>query len=131
VLREVDLLLVSSIHEHRSALMEILGDLPAHVIAVETAERAKEVLSQRAIAVVLCQEHLVDGTYRDVLPQTMAWRRRVPLVVMLVSDGWKEYHAALSAGAAEALRWPSRAIDLELALIRALRHRVTAMAMEA
>jgi DNA-binding NtrC family response regulator len=131
VQRGVDLLLVSSIPANQSALMEILESLPVHAIGAETAEQAKEVLAQRAVAIALCEEHLADVTYHDLLVQTAAWRRRVPLVMMLASDGWKEYHAALSAGAIEAVHWPSRAIDVELALIRALRHREAAMAMEA
>jgi CheY-like chemotaxis protein len=129
--REVDLLLVSNIPTNQSVLSEILKGLPVNVTGVESVKQAKEVLAQRAMGIVLCEEHLADGTYRDVLAQTAAWRSRIPVVVMLASDRCNDDRGALSAGAAGAVRWPLRAIDVELVLIRALRHRVAAMATEA
>jgi DNA-binding NtrC family response regulator len=126
----VDLLLVSSVPATQVALVEILEGLPVNVVTAGSAERAREVLLDRAMAIVLCEEYLADGTYHDVLAQTAAWRRKIAVVVMLTSDSWNDYREALSCGAADAVRWPSRAIDVELALIRALRHRVAAMATE-
>lgn len=127
----VDLLLVSSVPATQYVLLQILEDLPVNVVNVDTARGAKEVLAQRAMAIVLCDERLADGSYRDLLSQTAAWRRKIPLVVILDTDGWDEYHEALGTGAADAVRWPARGIDVELALIRALRSRVAAMAAEA
>ncbi len=82
------------------------------------------------MAIVICDPHLADSTYHDVLAHTAGWQRNIPVVVMLASDSWDEYREALRAGASGAVRWANRAIDVELALIGALRQSVAAAGTE-
>ncbi len=128
--REVDLLLISNTPQRQCAILEILKRLLANVAMAQSADDAKRVLEKCAMAIVICDPHLADSTYHDVLAHTAGWQRKIPVVAMLASDSWDEYREALSAVASGAVRWANRAIDVELALIGALRQSVAAAGTE-
>ena len=77
-----DILVTSSRVEDRRALMNILDGLPINVFSSSTVKQAEEVMSQKKLALVFCDEHLPDGSYRELFrvlalhPSSRAWWSR-------------------------------------------------------
>ena len=116
-----ELLVVSSRLENKKALLRILKDLPASVITASTIEQAGEVLATHSIRLVFAEEHFIDGSYRELLTVIRFANLNTRLVLMLCTGEWPEYLEALRLGAADVIRCPLQATDVELSLIRAAR----------
>jgi DNA-binding NtrC family response regulator len=116
-------LVSSSFLESRRALLRMLEDLKVDTFASATLAEAKEVLSRQEVALVFCDDHLEDGTYRDLL-QTLRTRKKAPHIVVTTRIGeWKEYLEALGLGASDMIPYPYRSTDVELNVLRAMRGR--------
>ena len=114
-------LVTSSSLESRRALLRMLEDLKVTTFASATLAEAEEVLSRQEVALVFCDDHLADGTYRDLL-QTLRTRKKAPYIVVTTRIGeWKDYLEALGLGAADMIPYPYRSTDVELNVIRAMR----------
>ena len=117
---QLDVLVASSDIEHRQTLVAILEGLSLNVISCSTLAQTKEVLSQRPLDLIFCDDHLADGCFRDLLPLVkVAWR--TPRLVVTIRTGeWKEYLDAMGLGAFDAIRRPSHPTDVELIVLRAM-----------
>ncbi len=118
---QIAVLVVSARLENKKALLRILNDLPVDVFTVTTQAQAREVLAQRAISIVFCEERVPDGTYLDLLAHTLTRHESVQFIVMLFAGEWTHYAEALRFGASEVVRCPLLPTDVELALIHAMR----------
>lgn len=76
-----DILVTSSRVEDRRALLKILDGLPINVYSSSTLQQAEEVISQRKLALVFCDEYLPDGSYRELLKGSRATRKLPHLIV--------------------------------------------------
>jgi DNA-binding NtrC family response regulator len=119
-----DILVVSGRFENKRMLLHILYDLPVFVFTASTVRQAHEVLASRPIRLLFCEEHLADGSYRDLLDSIHRVQPTTQLVLMLSTGEWQEYLDAMSLGAREVIRCPLQPTDVELVLIRAARDSV-------
>jgi len=129
--KELDVLIVSSRLENRKALLRILEELPVETFSVSTIGQALEVLSSHSFAVIFCEEDVPDGSYRKLLAEVLTTRHVNRLIVMLCTGEWEEYLEALKLGAADVIRSPLQAPDIELVLIQAMREERKNEAMHA
>lgn len=116
-----DILVTSSRLEDRRALMRILDGLPLNVYSSSTLRQAGELISQKKLALVFCDEHLPDGSYRELLAANRS-TQKPPRVVVTTHDGeWNDYLEATRRGAFDVIRYPLQPADVELIVIRAMR----------
>jgi DNA-binding NtrC family response regulator len=82
---------------------------------------AKKVLSGQEVALVFCDDRLIDGSYRDLL-QTLQVLKITPHFVLTTRIGeWRDSLEALSLGVFDMIESPYRSTDIELSVIRAMR----------
>ena len=91
------------------------------IFSCSTLSQAKEVLSSQRIELVFCDEHLSDGSFRDLLREYEAWIGTPHIVVIVSLREWPEYPEALQPGDFEVITSPLHPTDVELAVIRAMR----------
>jgi DNA-binding NtrC family response regulator len=128
---QISVLVVSARLENKKALLQILNNLPVDVYTVGTHAAAREVLGQRPISILFCEERVPDGGYLDLLAHTLTRHEAVQFIVMLFAGEWAHYAEALRFGATEVVRCPLLPTDVELALIHAMRKHPKAMPMDA
>jgi DNA-binding NtrC family response regulator len=131
VASQVSVLVVSARLENKKALLRILNNLPVEVFTVGSHAQAREVLAQRPISIVFCEERVTDGGYLDLLAHTLTRHESVQFIVMLFAGEWTHYAEALRFGATEVVRCPLLPTDVELALIHAMRKQPRTMPMDA
>jgi DNA-binding NtrC family response regulator len=107
--------------ECRRALVRILESLSVNTFASSTLAEAEEVLSHQGVALVFCDDHLTDGSYRDLLQILRAWKKSPHIVVTTRKGEWKEYLEALGLGVSDMIQYPYRPTDVELNVLRATR----------
>ena len=104
-MRNLRAALVVATHPQQCKLLvksfEKLGFKPALAFTVEDARQA---LRSSDMALVCCAPELLDGTYRDVLPEAL--RRKLPLVLVLRQGDCAEYLQAMSEGVFDCLPVP-------------------------
>lgn len=69
---------------------------------------------------LLCEDVLPDGDFRDVLLVSHQVQPTVPVIVYSRIADWSEYLAAVKLGAHDLLRFPFRAGELQWVIDRAL-----------
>jgi DNA-binding NtrC family response regulator len=119
--KELNVLIVSSRIETRKVLQRTLEGLPVNTFCVSRIDHAMEVLPSRSFAIIFCEEHVSDGSYRKLLEITLANSEPNHFVVILCTGEWEEYLEALKLGAAEVLRCPLQSPDVDMVLIHAMR----------
>jgi DNA-binding NarL/FixJ family response regulator len=115
-----DVLIVSSRPEHLKQLIRVLDAAAAtRVLAAFSWRHAEQTLSRRSVAVILCDDSLPDGSYRNLL-----FRRAGPdkpnVVVLLRWGEWHEHFEALQHGAFDVLRYPFQPDEVERVVLLAL-----------
>ena len=119
---EFSVLIVSTSMEDQKTLMQVLNNLSTNVIWCSTLRQAEEVLSEQTIGLVLCDQRLPDGTYRDLLaPQQVG--PKIPRVVVTTRvGGWEDYTEATELGAFDVIPCPLHPTNVEFVVIRAMRN---------
>ena len=117
----VESLVVSSRLEIKRSLLQILDGLPLNVYTASGVGQTKEVLKKHRFDVVLCDDHILDGTYHEVLALTVNMVPKPQFILLLTLGVPDEQLEAARLGAAEVVRTPFEATDIELALIHAMR----------
>jgi DNA-binding NarL/FixJ family response regulator len=117
-----NVLIVSSRTEHLRVLIRVLDATPASagVFTAFSWRQAQHTLSRRSVAVVLCDDSLPDGSYRDVMLSVRAGQKRPNFVVLLRWGEWSERADAFELGAFDVLRYPFEAGEVERAVQLAL-----------
>lgn len=119
--RCVRALLVSPSLEVRRPLLHVLEGLSTDVVCCATLVQAEEVLARQSFEAVFCDEHLLDGSYVDLI-HSDHFEGRIPRVIVATRFGeWDLYLEALRKGAFDVVRSPWHATDVEMTVIRALR----------
>lgn len=92
-------MVVTSDAESRFTLMRIVSSCGLDPLAAETLNETRSMLARHPVAVVVCDEQLSDGSFRDVVREAARLPRKVPVIVSSRSVDWKHYLSILSAGA--------------------------------
>ena len=118
-------LVVCSDPDARQSLSRAAGHcrvLPLHSSSVRDA---LAILNRERIDVVLCEDYLEDGNFRDIIGAVSRRPAKVPIIVASRLDDWGQYLEAMNAGAFEYVLLPSRqaevGLDVHIALRESLR----------
>ena len=107
--------------EIRQPLLRTLDKLSADTVTCSTRAQAEELLAKQEFELVFCDEHLSDGSYRDLIHPNHSARKAPRIVVTTRTGEWDLYFKALGNGAFDIVRSPWHSTDIEMILIRALR----------
>lgn len=114
------ILIVSSERREIDMAESTIQDDCLHVISVHSYREAVITMARQHVALLLCDEALVDGSWKDLLGQ-MAMMPEPPRLVLLVSAANPTVLAeALDLGAYDALSKPLGASDLRQLIARAV-----------
>jgi DNA-binding NtrC family response regulator len=117
-----EVLLVSCQVQNRRTLFGVFQDLPVNANTVSKLADAKEFMESHLVDMVFCEEHLPDGSYGDVLAELRVASPSAQFVLLMRKEEWEEYLEALRLGVEHVLRVPLLPIDVDLTLIRSMRH---------
>jgi DNA-binding NtrC family response regulator len=128
-LREV--LVVSSDDEVRRNLAGIVGLCGMEPVVCVTVSDSQAVLTRYPIYVVVCEDQLADGNYRDLLEAVRRTTVETPVIVVSRLADWNEYLNAVRAGAFDYIGLPPRQAEIEWAIRNALNEREQQNQMQA
>jgi DNA-binding NtrC family response regulator len=120
-LREV--LVVSSDDEVRRNLAGIIGLCGLEPVLCVTVADSRAVLSRYPICVVVCEDRLADGNYRDIVEAVERTSSDALVIVASRLADWNEYMEAVRAGAFDYVCLPPRRTEIEWAVKNALSER--------
>ena len=120
-LREV--LVVSSDDEVRRNLAGIVGLCGMEPVLSVSVADSQAVLTRYPIYVVVCEDQLADGNYRDLLEAVKRTTVDTPVIVVSHLADWNEYVNAVEAGAFDYIGLPPRRAEIEWAIRNALDER--------
>ena len=83
-------------------------------------------LAQEPVALVVCEDSLRDGSYRDLLPVARAAKDDVPVVVTSPVDNPEEYLEAMKLGAFDYVADPFTRAELDRIVHNALNRALAA-----
>jgi DNA-binding NtrC family response regulator len=92
-------------------------------ISMGTMAHLRSYRLNATISLMLCEERLPDGTFRDALDFFRRIAQRVPMIVFSRLAEWKDYLEALRCGAYDCLRYPFRTGELRWIIGRLLEQR--------
>lgn len=67
---------------------------------------SREHLAAGNLSMVLCQDHLPDGKYADILQLNQRVKSNAPVIVVSPTGDWQDYFAAIDLGAHDFLAYP-------------------------
>ena len=111
----------SSDPENRRALTTILQSEGWDPLWASRIQDCVEILRSRPSAIVLCDERLRDGTYRDLLDNCKTVSNEARILVLARHPDWPEYLDVLRSGGFDLLAWPSSSTNVIWALLQAER----------
>jgi DNA-binding NtrC family response regulator len=77
------------------------------------------------ISLLLCEERLPDGTFRDALGFLRGMAQPIPVIVFSRIAEWENYLEAMRQGAYDCLRYPFRTGELQWIIGRMLQQSVS------
>jgi DNA-binding NtrC family response regulator len=99
----------------------MLRNCGLYVMEVATVEQSRSVLGERTIPLIFCEDHLADGSYRDLLAALHRAQPSTELVVLSRTGEVRDYLEAMQSGAFDFLSPPIGWTQLENILARAAR----------
>jgi DNA-binding NtrC family response regulator len=110
-------LVISTETEHQERINEALHRCGLTSISCKKFDEARDFLARQKFEVVLCQDTLPDGDFRDVVAAVSP----TPVVVLSRFAEWDHYLAALRDGAFEYISCPPDSGETERIVWLALR----------
>jgi DNA-binding NtrC family response regulator len=107
--------------EARRSLMRILTQQGFEPIATSTVRECLQIMGSDDVALLFCDRHLADGSYRDVLSACRSQKTRVRVVLTSRHHEWDEYLEAMRLGAFDVIASPCRSTDVEWMILQARR----------
>jgi DNA-binding NtrC family response regulator len=111
-------LIVCSDGECRQRLTDILAIWPMAVTTAPTIGEARKILGEQVILLVLCEEILADGDFRDLL--NVAATKQPPMRLIVLVNDERRYTAVMQSGAFDAIPMPCRRSEVQWMVIHAL-----------
>jgi DNA-binding NtrC family response regulator len=111
---------VSADRGHWEKLSAIVSSCGLRPVQCQTLAAAGELFVQEHFRLVLCEDVLPDGNFRQLialLRETPAWR--MPVIVVSCLDDWGSFLEAMMAGAFDYVAFPPYPHELERALATA------------
>lgn len=103
--------LVASLDDQvRRRLAETLAQCGLTAIPVGTVAQSRTALSKKKLSIVLCDDHLIDGKYQDILETA---EERVPVIVVSRTGDWPEYLKAIASGVFDYVAYPPISGELQ------------------
>ena len=118
-----EVLVVSSDDEVRRNLAGIVGLWGLEPVLCATAADSRAALTRYPICVVVCEDQLADGNYRDLVEAVARTTADAPVIVVSHLADWNEYMNAVRAGAFDYIALPPRRTEIERAIKNALNER--------
>ncbi len=114
-------LIASADRKHRQMLTSILEEWGVDPVFSSSIREARAILSRQPIPLVFCEDHLDDGSFRDLLAATRAMDGKVRVVVTFRVDNNADYSDALRLGAFDVIPYPCRRSDVQWMVLHAMR----------
>jgi len=111
-------IIVCSSAGDREIWAEVMKHRAARTIFVSTVAEIQAIARRQTPALVICEEQLPDGSYRDVL-QALSKNKPPARLLILIQDAAK-CSEIVHQGAFDAILLPLRRADAQWAVIRAL-----------
>ena len=92
-------------------------------VLLSTVAELRSWIRTSDISVLVCEEVLRDGNYKEVLRVSRGVRGHIPVVVFSRLGEWDQYLEAIRLGAFDCLRYPLRTGELRWVVNRALQER--------
>jgi DNA-binding NtrC family response regulator len=118
------LLIVSADPQLRNDLSEAIDGRWSRIQSATGADSAKRLLAFNRIAACLCGFELEDGSYRDVVKFAKRQNTEIPVIIVSTPNcpnEYREYLAAMNAGAFDFLCYPYQKREVERMLGLAVR----------
>jgi DNA-binding NtrC family response regulator len=110
----------------RRALSNLLPQQEVEAVFASTMREVRAVLAHEPVAMVVCEDALIDGNYRDLLPVAQFAHSDVPVVVASRTDNPEEYLEAMKLGAFDFVSAPFSRAELDRIVHNALHRAVAA-----
>ena len=92
-------------------------------VLLSTVAELRSWIREPDISVLVCEEVLRDGNYKEVLRVSRGVGGHIPVVVFSRLGEWDQYLEAIRLGASDCLRYPFRTGELRWVVNRALQER--------
>jgi DNA-binding NtrC family response regulator len=92
----------------------------ARPVLASTVAESGMVLAGHEISVVVCNDRMDDGTYKDIVKLVVRSETKVPVIVFSRTGDWPEYLTAMCGGAFDYLVYPPIPGDLQETIRNAL-----------
>ena len=118
--RHVRALVVSAELYVRKPLLRILEALQLETVVCSSCAQAQDILCNKAVDIVFCDERLPDGSHAELLHASPLGNAAPRVVVTTRTGDWDLYFAALDQGAFDVIQSPCYAQDVEMTVLRLL-----------
>ena len=102
-------------------LASILSQWGLEPICAATVYEAKALLARQGVPMVFCEDHLADGSFRDVLGAAKLVRSKTRVVVTSRTEDMNGYLEAIQLDAFDVIPCPCRPADVHRVVSHALR----------
>ena len=102
---------------------EVLDRCGFEPVLLSTVAELRSCIGKSGISVLVCEEVLVGGNYKEVLRVSRGVAGHIPVVVFSRLADWDQYLEAIRLGAFDCLRYPFRTGELRWVVNRALQER--------
>jgi DNA-binding NtrC family response regulator len=99
---------------------EVLERCGFEPVLLSTIAELRSCIRKSGTSVVVCEEVLLDGNYKEVLRVSRDVGGHIPVVVFSRLADWGQYLEAIRLGAFDCLRYPFRTGELRWVVNRAL-----------
>jgi DNA-binding NtrC family response regulator len=113
-------LVVSSDDGIRRKLAEVLRECALSPVLLSTVAESEIALARHEVVVVVCNDHLDDGKYEDIVKLVLCSGTKVPVIVVSRTGDWPEYLTAMWGGVFDYLAYPPAPEDLQQTIRNAL-----------
>jgi DNA-binding NtrC family response regulator len=99
---------------------EVLERCGFEPVLLSTIAELRSCIRESGTSVLVCEEVLLDGNYKEVLRVSCDVGGHIPVVVFSRFADWDQYLEAIRLGAFDCLRYPFRTGELRWVVNRAL-----------
>ncbi len=106
--------------EARNAFSRVMPTPAIEPVFASSVGETRRILQRESIALVICEDQLGDGSFREVLRDAAMQRGPVPVVVASHMDDQAEYLEAMGLGAFDFIAAPYRRAEVRWIIEHAL-----------
>ncbi len=113
-------LVVSSDKDVLRKLAKTMGKCGLATFLAFTVGESKRIVDRHEVCLVLCDDHLIDGNYEDILFAAEKSRAKTPVIVVSRTGDWPDYLKTTNAGVFNYLAYPPILGELPRAICNAM-----------